>query len=514
MRESEGIARKTITRRAFLAASGGALASACATTGPRGAGQERLPNIVVILADDFGVGDIRALDASCAVPTPHLDGLAGEGVVFTDAHSASAVCSTSRYGLLTGRYCWRTRLQEWVLDAYEPPLIAADRLTLPGMLRGRGYATACIGKWHLGWDWSGEGEGIRKKPDFTIPIASGPTTRGFDYYFGTDVPNYPPYTFIENDRILVQPTEWNKADKEMVLGYNNGPMAPGWRYDHILPTLTEKAVAYVHAKARGEAPFFLYYAMTSPHEPIAPSEAFRGKSGIAPIADFLMETDRSAGQVIRALEDAGVADNTLVIFAGDNGHSDYTGWGKLVARGHRPSGPYRGWKGQLWEGGHRVPFIVRWPGHTKAGTRNDRLICLNDVMATCAAIVGEQLPENAAEDSVNMLAALTGSESGALREAVVHHDVRGAFGMREGPWKLIILAEREAEPGFELYNLDEDPAETRDLSGAHPEIVRRLLARLDSYVEAGRSTPGAPQSNDTPDIDVRHLPKQRWGRPK
>jgi arylsulfatase A-like enzyme len=252
--------------------------------------------------------------------------------------------------------------------------------------------------------------------------------------------------------------------------------------------------------------------MTSPHEPVSPSDQFKGKSGIAPIADFLMETDWSAGQVIDALDKAGVADNTLVIFAGDNGHSNYTGWDELVAHGHQPSGPYRGWKGQIWEGGHRVPLIVRWPGKVAPGTQSNQLICLNDVMATCAAIVGETLPDNAAEDSVNMLPAFAGRSERPLREALVHHDVRGGFAIRQGPWKLVIGAEKEGDPKLELYNLDADIAETRDMSDSHPDIVRRLTALLDTYVSKGRSTPGTPQLNDTPDIDTRRLPKQRWGR--
>ncbi|HOD49907.1 MAG TPA: arylsulfatase [Candidatus Hydrogenedentes bacterium] len=502
-----------INRRQFVAAAPALFAAACTTTRTTVTERRPPPNIVVIIADDFGVGDIQALTPGNPIPTPNLDRLVHEGVVFTDAHSASAVCSPSRYGLLTGRYCWRTRLQEWVLDAYEPPLIAPDRLTLPQLLRTHGYHTACIGKWHLGWDWAGDGEGRAKKADFTVPIGSGPTTRGFDYYFGTDVPNFPPFAFIENDRVTVQPTGKNKPDPAIHIGFDNAPMAPGWRFDRILPALTERAVGYIHEQASSKRPFFLYFPMTSPHEPISPSEQFKGKSGIAPIADFLMETDWSAGQVINALSEAGVAENTLVIFAGDNGHSHYTGWELLVEHGHRPSGPYRGWKGEIWEGGHRVPFIVRWPGKVKAGSRCSQLISLNDVMATCAAIVGEKLPDNAAEDSVNMLPAFVGRARRPLREALVHHSVRGGFAIRQGPWKLVILSEKEGDPKFELYDFANDIAETEDVSSQHPDIVQRLTVLLESYVDEGRSTPGAPQRNDTLDIDFRHLPPQRWARP-
>jgi arylsulfatase A-like enzyme len=473
----------------------------------------RLPNIVIILADDMGVGDVQALHPAGRIPTPHLDRLVREGMAFTDAHSASAVCTPTRYGLLTGRYCWRSRLQEWVLDAYEPPLIARGRLTLPGMLRNRGYSTACIGKWHLGWEWAGEGQGRAMKADFTAAIGEGPTTRGFNYYFGTDVPNFPPFTFIENDRIVIQPTAKNTADKEIHIGFNGAPMAPGWRFDRILPELTRKAVEYIHRQAKSGAPFFLFFSMTSPHEPISPSENFRGRSGMAPIADFVMETDWSAGQVIEALDKAGAAGNTIVVFAADNGHSHYTGWETLLRQGHRPSGPYRGHKGDIWEGGHRVPFVVRWPGRVAAGSKSSQLFCLNDLMATFAAVARVCLPPGAAEDSFNMLPAFEGKAARPIRNALVSHDVQGRFAIREGRWKLAILAEERSDPKLELYDLDADVAETTDVSAAHPATVASLLKLLDRFVADGRSTPGPPQPNDTDEIDVRHQPRERYARP-
>lgn len=503
-----------IDRRDFLRMSAAGVAASMFSCRTRSATTSRYPNIVVILADDMGVGDVQALYPPGKLPSPYLDRFASEGMMFTDAHSGSAVCTPTRYGILTGRYAWRTCLQEWVIDVYEPPLIARDRLTLPRLLQQQGYHTACIGKWHLGWDWSGKGVARERKPDFTKPIASGPTTRGFDYYFGTDVPNFPPFTFIENDRIVTQPTAQNVADKEMHIGFDGAPMAPGWRFDEILPTVTTRAVDYIHERATTNAPFFLYFSMTTPHEPIAPSERFKGKSGIAPIGDLVMETDWSAGQVIQALEDAGVADNTLVIFTADNGHSHYTGWDKLVEAGHMPSGPFRGHKADIWEGGHRVPFIVRWPGHVEAGVTNDSLICLTDIMATCAAVVGEQLPDSAGEDSINMLPAFEHATSEPIRNAIVHHDRWGRFAIRQEPWKLVILAEKDKEPDLQLYNIDEDAGETTDVSDAHPDRVESLLALLNDCVAKGRSTPGADQPNDTLDIDVMHLPPKRWARPR
>ncbi|MDA0284046.1 MAG: sulfatase-like hydrolase/transferase, partial [Planctomycetota bacterium] len=321
------------------------------------------PNIVVILADDFGVGDIQAHYPDNRIATPHLDRLVRQGMSFTDAHSPSSVCSPTRYGLLTGRYAWRTRLQEWVIAAYEPPLISADRPTLPGMLKQHDYHTACIGKWHLGWEWAGpqpsrmtEVKNGQKtlEWDFGKPMRGGPTQRGFDQFFGVDLPNLPPFTYIENDRVSPLPTARYVHDvsEGVVLPTHSvgAPMAPGWRMQDILPEITRRAVRHIHDRAKRDEPFFLYFSMTSPHEPVVPSKDFQGKSGIAPIADFVMETDWSAGQVIKAIDAAGIADNTIVIFTGDNGHSHYTGWEQLVEAGHMPSGPYSGHKGDVWEG--------------------------------------------------------------------------------------------------------------------------------------------------------------------
>jgi len=503
----------TMGRRAFLKRAATACAASAWPTVSWAAEPDR-PNIVVILADDMGVGDVQALYPLGKIPTPYLDRLTREGTAFTDAHSASAVCTPTRYGLLTGRYAWRTCLQEWVIAPYEPPLIAPDRLTLPGMLQKAGYHTACIGKWHLGWEWTGEGQGREMKADFTAPIAHGPTTRGFDYYFGTHVPNFPPFTYIENDRIVDQPTAKNVANRDIVIGFDGAPMAPGWKFENIMPDITDRAVAYIHDRAQRGTPFFLFFSQTAPHEPVSPSSRFAGKSGIAPIADFVMETDWSAGQVLDAIDEAGIADNTLVIFATDNGHSHYTGWDELIAHGHHPSGPFRGHKSEIWEGGHRVPFIVRWPGRVPEGRTESQLVCLNDLMATCAALVGFALPEHAAEDSFNLLPVLLGEATEPVRPALVSHDVRGRFAIRQGPWKLVIYAEKESEPDFQLYRLDIDIAETTDLSAEHPEKVDALRRLLETYVADGRSTPGAPQLNDTDEIDIYHLPPERWATPR
>jgi arylsulfatase A len=476
----------------------------------------KAPNIVFVLADDLGYGDIQCLNpAHGKIATPHADRLAAQGMVFSDAHSGSAVCTPTRYGILTGRYAWRTRLQSGVLGPYDPPLIVADRLTVPKLLARSGYQTACIGKWHLGWNWPREGEKVL----LDRPIGAGPTTRGFHYYFGTDVPNYPPYGFIENDRLTASPTAWFAGDARMVVG-NPGAMVPGWQFDRILPMITAQAVQYVADRAADQKPFFLYFALTSPHEPIAPSAKFRGKSGINPVGDFVMETDWALGQVLVALDEHGLAQDTLVIFAADNGHSTYTGLPALLKAGHWPSQRFRGYKSDIWEGGHRVPLLVRWPGVVKAGARCESLVCLTDLMATCAELLGRALPDDAGEDSVSLLPALKGSHDSPRHEAVVHHSAGGRFSLRQGNWKLELCpgsgnqysppASRPSDaeairlglPSVQLYDMSQDDVETVNVAPQHPEVVQRLTTLLERYVNDGRSTPGAPQKNDVP-VDIR-----------
>jgi arylsulfatase A len=488
------------------------------------------PNIVVILADDFGVGDIQAHYPKNKIATPHLDRLVRQGMSFTDAHSPSAVCSPTRYGLLTGRYAWRTRRQEWVIAAYEPPLIAQGRPTLPGMLQESGYQTACIGKWHLGWNWPGPQpsrmtevkNGQRTLTwDFTKAIQGGPTDRGFDYYFGVDLPNLPPFTFIENKHVFIQPTEKYKTvptDGEYLPTHSLGaPTAPNWRMQDILPEITRRAVRHIHQQAKHDKPFFLYFSMTSPHEPISPSKNFQGKSRIAPIADFVMETDWSAGQVIKAIDEAGIAENTVVIFTGDNGHSHYTGWEKLLKAGHMPSGPYRGHKGDVWEGGHREPLVVRWPNRIGAGTSSDQMVCLTDLFATCADLAGAALPADGAEDSFSFLSSLLGGKQAGGRTTLINHSNHGEFAYRDGPWKLVYklsgrnLRESRGKPTIaELYNLSTDVGEKNDLFEQRPEVARKMIEGLRALIERGVSRAGIESSNDT-SVRFETTQTKRWG---
>lgn len=465
------------------------------------------PNIILILADDLGYGDIASYDPDYAqISTPNADRLVEQGMYFTDAHTPSAVCTPTRYGLLTGRYAWRTRLQKHVLRPFDPPLISAERLTVGDLLKNQGYKTALIGKWHLGMKWPMRNNRII----FDEPIAEGPTTRGFDYYFGNDVPNYPPYTFIENDQILAPPTEYFLGNKEMVLNYE-GPIAPGWQFDQIMPTLVNKGETFVRNHAKAKKPFFLCMSLTIPHEPIAPSESFQGRSGIAPEADLIMEVDWALGQVMKALDKHGLTNNTLLIFTSDNGHSSYTGGLEALQQaGHRVSGPFRGVKSNIWEGGHRVPFIVRWPGIVDPGSHSDQMIVLTDMLATVADIVNINLPDNAGEDSKSILPLLEGNPERPVRDSAIFHSADGRFAIREGQWKLILgpgsggygtepsdeTAIKQGLPSVQLYNLKEDPGETTNLQADHPAIVERLKNFLEQYVLEGRTTQGTPQEND------------------
>jgi arylsulfatase A len=487
------------------------------------------PNIVYILADDLGFGDVQFLNPKRGrIATPNMDRLARQGLSFTDAHSGSAVCSPTRYGILTGRYAWRTQLQRGVIRPYEPPLIAPERLTVAQMLRDRGYSTACIGKWHLGWNWPKEGG----RPIFDQPITGGPTEAGFDTYFGTDVPNYPPYCFIENKRTVGIPS----VEKPKEMYGTPGVMVPGWKLEGILPALTQRAVGFIRDSAQRKQPFFLYHPLTSPHTPLSVADEWKGKSGLGLYGDWVMQTDWSVGEVLKAVDASGVAGNTMVVLTSDNGYAPYIGVDdemgrdkqgrvkEMEAKGHYPSAHLRGYKSDIWEGGHRVPFFVRWPGVTKPGTSSSQLICHTDLMATCAEIVGASIPANAGEDSVSLLPALHGGAGRrTTREAVVHHSIEGRFAIRQGRWKLAICpgsggwteptdvqAAQQGLPAVQLYDLSKDPGERTNLHAAEPAHVKRLSALMERYVANGRSTSGPAQKNDVP-VDLWKKAEKKTG---
>jgi len=475
------------------------------------------PNIVIILADDLGYGDVGCYNPESKIATPSLDRLAGEGLRFTDAHSPSAVCTPARYGLLTGRYPWRSRLTRGVIGPWGTPLIETNRLTLPAMLHAQGYTTAAIGKWHLGWQWpTTDGQppinwtNRHSNVDFSRAIAEGPTTRGFDSYFGPDVPNYPPFCFIENDHTVGNPTGLSNPEDFNI----RGPAVPGWRSVNILPELTRRAVRYVEAaaQAKEQHPFFLYFALTSPHYPIAPTPEFLGRSGAGKYGDFVMETDWVVGQIIDALKRARLAENTLVIFTSDNGPEidGEIGTGafeRIRKYDHASMGSLRGVKRDAWEGGHREPFIVRWPGHTPAGKVSDQFFIFTDLMATFAGLTGDTLPNDAAEDSVNMLPALLGGK--IERPAGVMVGISGKPALRQGDWVLIAAPTGRENPlpggepdwfrkqrgytddhePYELFNLRDDPAQRVNRAATEGERVQTMLALLQKFQREGRSVP-------------------------
>ncbi len=421
---------------------------------------EQKPNIIFVLFDDMGYGQPKCYREGTEFKTPNMDRLAKEGLRFTDAHSAASVCTPTRYGVLTGRYPSRIG-QYGVLTTYSPPIIPQTRLTVASLLKQNGYDTACIGKWHLGMDWGGK-PGTEK----TIPVGTrlvmSPNAVGFDYFYGyTHARNIG--TVIEQDKV--------EANVEEV---------------ETQPRLAKKLVAFLDHPARKEKPFFLYLPLCPPHTPIVPAPEFVGKSGTkgkeSPYGDWLYQGDWVLGQVLEALERNKLADNTLIMVSSDNGAAG------------RSYAPLRGAKTSIYEGGHREPFLARWPGKIKPAAVCGDTICLNDLMATCAEIVGAKLPDNAGEDSVSILPDLLGTAKGPVREATVHQSPKGDLAIRQGPWKLIFLK----NGGRELYNLQTDLGERNNVAEANPEVVARLTALMKKYIAEGRSTVGAPQKNDAP----------------
>ncbi|MBM4154423.1 MAG: arylsulfatase [Lentisphaerae bacterium] len=493
------------TWAAALAIATGGLGSAADGAAP--------PNIICILADDLGYGDVGALNPDGKIRTPNLDRLAAQGMAFTDAHSGSAVCTPTRYGLLTGRYAWRTRLASGVLGGYSPPLIAPGRATVASLLKARGYHTACFGKWHLGMTWAvrdggDPGDAIDSKVDprsvdYSAPIRNGPNAAGFDLYYGISASlDMPPYVFIENDRPTALPT----ATKKWIRA---GPAAPDFEAVDVLPALTTRAVTHIRERARAGGPFFLYMPLNSPHTPIVPTPDCGGKSGLGPYGDFTAQTDAAVGEVLRALDETGLAGSTLVLFTSDNGCSPSADFPALLAKGHNPSHVFRGTKADIFEGGHRVPFLVRWPGTVRPGSRCDRTVCLTDLLATAAEISGAAVPDGAGEDSFSLVPCLRGDDAGHRRDATVHHSINGSFAIREGRWKLALCSDsggwsaprpnspqaRDLPPA-QLFDLQADIGETRNVSADNPEIVARLTKRLQDLVDRGRSTPGVAAKND------------------
>lgn len=470
------------------------------------------PNIVYILADDMGYGDVGAYSKECRVPTPALDSLAADGIAFTDAHSNSAVSTPTRYGILTGRYAFRSRLKNGVLVGHDPSLIEPGRETVATLLHKSGYKTACVGKWHLGLDWAlrdnakppytGNAWDIRDTGniDYTGPVHGGPSDHGFDYsYIIPASLDIAPYVYIENGRVNSSVTshvdDW-QGEKAHGMWYRHGDVAENFNHAECLQHLTDRAVEYIASMAKGEEPFFLYFPLTAPHTPWLPSAEFEGRSGAGVYGDFVCMVDDVVRQVREALDRAGKLENTILIFTTDNGAS----WNEEDIRqtGHRANAHFSGRKSDIWEGGHRVPFIVSWPAVIKEGRKSDEVICTTDLMATCAEMTGQTLADNAGEDSFSFWKVLTGESSASpVREATVHHSIDGYFALRQGDWVYLdargsggwTLPENKAAdlPAQQLYNLREDPGEKNNLADTYPEKVREMRSLLKRYVESGRS---------------------------
>ncbi len=490
------------------------------------------PNVLVILCDDLGYGDSRCYNPQSKIPTPHIDRLAAEGVRFTDAHTPSSVCTPTRYSLLTGRYCWRTGLKRGVLDGFDAPLIEPGRATLATMLNGRGYDTACIGKWHLGLTWSDrDGKPLPSRPqaviqghrggedaDFSRELRGGPMDCGFDSWFGISASlDMSPYAFIEGRSLTEQPTATQPDVKELTLSTSGGVRAPGFALEGVLPEFTRRAVALIESRANRKQPFFLYLPLTSPHLPVVPSAEWRGKTGAGDYADFVAETDGTVGAILAALGRTGLDADTLLVFTSDNGglwhqweakeRDDLAGYQPTpralynAERGHHSNAGLRGTKADIWEGGHRVPFIVRWPAKVKPAV-SAALVELNDLFATLAEISGAPLAADSAEDSFSFLPALTGSApSGPRRTFSVHHSISGVFALREGPWKFVpsrgsggfsapkTVKAKDGESATQLYRMESDLAETRNVAGEEPAVTERLAARLREIQESSRTRP-------------------------
>jgi arylsulfatase A len=467
----------------------------------------RRPNIVYVLADDMGYGDVSCLNEQSKIRTPNLDRLADGGMVFRDAHSSSAVCTPSRYSILTGRYNWRSRLKEGVLFGYDKPLIEPGRMTVASLLQAQGYATACIGKWHLGWTWPRSG-GPRDDVDYTMPIEDGPTSVGFDHFFGISASlDMPPYVYVENRMPTAAPDRTVSAGAGKAC-WREGPIAPDFRHEEVLPELTRRAVEWIGQRSGQDAPFFLYLPLPAPHTPILPGPEFLAKSGTNAYGDFCLQVDDVVGQVMGAVDRAGLKDDTILIFTADNGCSPAADLEELDRLGHKPSYVFRGHKADIYEGGHRIPLIVRWPACIRPGSRTDETVCLIDLLATCADILGVHLPDDAGEDSVSNVPVWNGgSLDRNQREAIVHHSIDGSFSIRKGHWKLEMCAgsggwsyprsgtECEGLPPIQLYDLREDVGERRNVCAENPGTVEALKALLTRYVQDGRSTPGPRREN-------------------
>lgn len=477
---------------------------------------ERKPNVIYILADDLGFGDVSANNPEGKIKTPNIDALAADGMRFTDAHSGSAVCTPTRYGIMTGRYSWRGVLKKGVTWSYDSSIVETDRLTVADLFQQNGYKTACVGKWHLGLNWSKE-DTTKYPVDFTSPVDKSPNTNGFDYSYVIPASlDIPPYVYVENGSVTAQPNR-QTIDESEFGWWRLGPTGSDFAHENVLQRFADKTIEFINQQT--DEPFFVYMPLAAPHTPILPSEKFRGKSGVNEYGDFVLMVDDVVGQVRNALKAKGLDENTLIVFTSDNGCAPYAGTPDMEAKGHFASGPFRGYKADIFEGGHRVPFIVKWAKEIKPNSVSDETICLTDFMQTAASILGVELPETAAEDSYDLSKIWKGelTENASLREVTIHHSVNGTFAIRQGDWKLILSPDSggwsqptpksmEGKTGVQLYNLVTDIGEQDNVAEQNPEIVNQLKTALKTNIEAGRSTPGAKQAYVNP-VDWNILEK-------
>jgi len=475
------------------------------------------PNIVIILSDDLGWGDVSCYQPGNTYKTPNIDRLAEEGVLFTNAHTPHAVCTPTRYSLLTGRYCWRTWCREAVLPGYAKPLIAPGRMTLASLLKQKGYTTGAFGKWHIGMEWttlSKDDPGdfpfgsqitqgsqaladISTRVDHSVPVKGGPVDVGFDSFFGTPSNCARIPVFIRNDRVI----------GSLVRDKSGMIRNPELKRNSVDDIYVDEAIKFMESATKSEKPFFIYLALNAIHGAVLVPDEFIGKSGVSLRTDKCLWVDKNVGRINDALDQNGLTENTIVIFTSDNG--PFANHGIDLEKGHDASGPFKGFKTDAWEGGTRVPFIVRWPGHIQPGTNNNSLLCLTDMIATFAALTNQELPEWAGEDSFNQLPVILGKSDAPQRETMITESFTGVLSIYRGPWKLIV--DTKGSGGYpnysfgaqpialmspwrtdlsivgQLYNLDKDPYETTDLYEIYPNIVKELELLLREMIKNGRS---------------------------
>lgn len=475
------------------------------------------PNIIIIYADDMGYGDLNCQNPNSKIPTPNLDQLASEGMRFTDAHSSSGICSPSRFALLTGTYHWRRTHR--IVGSFGKPMFKDSDVTIANLLKTKGYQTAAIGKWHLGWDWKFNnkptGEEMKRgklkkfyKPedvDWSQPIKGGPIDRGFDYYYGDGTINFPPYAWVENETFVELPKaimDVNNIGYDIAEGsweFRPGPKVEGWNPYEVLPTLTKKIVAYIKNQ-KADKPFFLYMALPSPHAPIIPNDEFKGKSEAGPYGDFMFQTDWVVGQVLKALKEKGLDKNTIVIFSADNGPEKYA-FARAEKYNHFSMGDFRGLKRDVWEGGHHVPFIVKWPGQVDAGAVSNKLVSQVDIMSTIDEITGVNIEKNVGSDSKSFLSLLKDENAKDYRNLVVHNTYKGIWGLREGKWLYInkktgghskmtksfkkLKGYRDFNSDNLLFDMEKDPEQRINLSLQFPDKIANMKILLQKELDKG-----------------------------